>query len=70
MDDSSPDAVARKVDALNKLLTARTELSNLLSYMDGKTDAEELIGKVLNDPELLKSLASAPKPEDAQGEEG
>ncbi|MCA9291824.1 MAG: type VI secretion system contractile sheath small subunit [Phycisphaerales bacterium] len=62
MDDFSPAAVARKVDALNKLLTARTQLSNLLSYMDGKADAEELIAKALNDPTLLQSLASAPKP--------
>ncbi len=70
MDDFSPAAVAKKVDSLNKLLTARTELSNLLTYMDGKTDAEELVGKILNDPELMKSLASAPKPENPQeGEE-
>jgi type VI secretion system protein ImpB len=65
MDDFSPAAVARKVDALNKLLEARTELSNLLTYMDGKDDAEALIAKALNDPALLKSLASAPKPETA-----
>jgi len=63
MDDFSPAAVAKKVDALNKLLTARTELSNLLTYMDGKSGAEELIAKALNDPTLLKSLAAAPKPE-------
>jgi len=63
MDDFSPAAVAKKVDALNKLLTARTELSNLLTYMDGKGGAEELIAKALNDPTLLKSLAATPKPE-------
>lgn len=63
MDDFSPAAVARKVDALNKLLTARQQLSNLVTYMDGKTGAEELIAKVLNDPALLQSLAVAPKPE-------
>jgi type VI secretion system protein ImpB len=63
MDDFSPAAVARKVDALNKLLTARTELANLLSYMDGKSGAEDLIARLLNDPDLLKSLAAAPKPE-------
>ena len=62
MDDFSPAAVARKVDALNRLLTARTELHNLLSYMDGKTGAEDLIAKVLQDPALMKTLASAPKP--------
>ncbi len=66
MDDFSPAAVAKKVGALNKMLQARTELSNLLTYMDGKTDAEELIGKILNDPELMKSLAAAPKPEEIQ----
>ncbi len=65
MDDFSPAAVARKVDALNKLLEARTQLSNLLTYMDGKSGAEDLITKVLNDPALLASLATAPKPADA-----
>src|ERR1700722_11744679 len=64
MDDFSPAAVARKVDSLNKLLTARTELANLLTYMDGKSGAEELIKKVLNDPALLQALASAPKAAD------
>jgi type VI secretion system protein ImpB len=63
MDDFSPAAVARKVDALNKLLQTRTELANLLTYMDGKDKAEELIGKLLNNQELMKSLASAPNPE-------
>lgn len=58
MDDFSPAAVARKVDALNKLLEARTQLSNLITYMDGKAGAEDLIAKVLNDPALLKSLAA------------
>jgi type VI secretion system protein ImpB len=62
MDDFSPAAIARKVDALNKLLEARTQLSNLLTYMDGKTGAEQLLQKVLQDPELLKSLGQAPKP--------
>lgn len=65
MDDFSPAAVARKVDSLNKLLTARTQLSNLLSYMDGKSGAEELVGRILNDPSLLQALAGAPNPEAA-----
>jgi type VI secretion system protein ImpB len=63
MDDFSPGAVARKVDALNQLLTARNQLSNLVTYMDGKSGAEELVAKLLHDPALLKTLASAPKPE-------
>jgi type VI secretion system protein ImpB len=64
MDDFSPAAVARKVDSLNKLLTTREQLSNLLTYMDGKAKAEDLVGRLLQDPELLKSLAAAPKPEE------
>src|SRR5688572_11321542 len=61
MDDFSPAAIAKKVDALSKLLEARNQLSNLLTYMDGKTGAEELIAKVLQDPALLQSLAATPK---------
>jgi type VI secretion system protein ImpB len=34
--------------------------------MDGKSGAEELVGKLLNDPALLQSLASAPKPETSE----
>ena len=66
MDDFSPAAVARKVESLNKLLTARNQLSNLITYMDGKVGAEELIKKVLADPALLTALASAPNPEATQ----
>src|SRR5215472_14398040 len=62
MDDFSPAAVARKVEALNKLLEARTQLTNLLTYMDGKGKAEDLVGNLLQDPDLLKALAAAPKP--------
>ncbi|PWI34103.1 type VI secretion system contractile sheath small subunit [Vibrio albus] len=69
MDDFSPAAVAQKVGALNELLKARTQLSNLMTYMDGKTGAEELISKALNDPALLQSLASAPKPAEEQSPE-
>ena len=64
MDDFSPAAVARKVDALNKLLQARQQLSNLLSYMDGKSGAEELLSRAVKDPALLHALAAAPKPDE------
>lgn len=62
MADFTPGAIARKVDALSKLLDARNQLQNLLTYMDGKSGAEELIAKALKDPALLQSLAAAPKP--------
>ena len=64
MDDFSPAAVARKVDGLSKLLEARTQLANLITYMDGKTGAEELIARVLADPALLSSLTAEAKPQE------
>lgn len=63
MDDFSPAAVAKKVSALSTLFDARTQLSNLVSYMDGKAGAEELISKALNDPALLQSLSSSANPD-------
>src|SRR5688572_3997745 len=63
MDDFSPAAVARKVDSLNKLLQARTQLDNLISYMDGKSGAEELIAKALKDPTLLNALTAGKQQE-------
>jgi type VI secretion system protein ImpB len=65
MDDFSPAAIARKVDSLNKLLEARQQLQNLVTYMDGKGGAEDLLAKVLADPALLGSLAATAKPADA-----
>lgn len=63
MDDFSPAAIAAKVEPLKKLLDARTQLSNLMTYMDGKTGAEELIGKVIQDSALLQTLAAKAAPE-------
>jgi len=64
MEDFTPAAVARKVDALNKLLETRQQLSNLITYMDGKSGAEELVSKLLQDPALLQTLAASKKPQD------
>ncbi|MBF6988525.1 type VI secretion system contractile sheath small subunit [Cupriavidus sp. IK-TO18] len=61
IEDFSPAAVAGKVDALRKLLEARTQLANLQTYMDGKSGAEALINRLLQDPALLQSLASTPR---------
>ncbi len=71
MDDFSPAAVAQKVDSLNKLLTTRTQLANLLTYMDGKGGAEELVAQLLNDPALMQALSATPRPdEDSENTEG
>jgi type VI secretion system protein ImpB len=63
MDDFSPAAVARKVDALGKLLEARQQLANLITYMDGKSGAEDLVSQLLQEPTLLKTLAASKNPE-------
>lgn len=67
MDDFSPAAIARKVEPLRLLLEARTQLDALKTYMDGKADAEKLVAQILQNPDLLKALAAAPKPKENQG---
>jgi len=69
MDDFSPAAIAAKVEPLRELLDARTQLSNLMTYMDGKTGAEDLISKIITDPALLKTLAAQPAPKADSDEE-
>ena len=59
MEDFDPGEIAKRVPALNKLLEARQELNDLMIYMDGKAGAQELLDKLLKDPDLLKSLAAA-----------
>jgi len=61
MDDFSPAAVARKVSGLKELLEARTQLDNLLTYMDGKAGAERLIAQLISAPSLLAALTSTAK---------
>lgn len=68
MEDFTPARVAEKVDPLRALLEARTQLSNLLTYMDGKTGAEELVSQIMKDPELLKTLSTT-KAEGASADE-
>lgn len=68
MDDFSPAAVARKVAGLDKLLEARTQLANLVTFMDGKAGAEQLITRALKDETLLQALASQAKSAEPSGE--
>ena len=68
MDDFLPEAIARRVEPLRRLLQARGHLANLLTYMDGKVGAEALIADVLADPALMRTLSSAPLSDAARGE--
>jgi type VI secretion system protein ImpB len=56
MDDFDPSAIARNVEPLRRLLEARGHLANLLTYMDGKVGAEEMVARLLADEGLMKSL--------------
>lgn len=67
MDDFTPGQIAKRVEPLNKLLNARTQLAQLVTYMDGKAGAEELVSRLINDPELLKELAEKPLEIDESG---
>ncbi|ANN68399.1 type VI secretion system contractile sheath small subunit [Bordetella bronchialis] len=69
MEDFSPAAIARKVEPLRKLLEARGQLANLLTYMDGKTGAEDLVARLLSDPALMQSLSASPRPVQASASE-
>lgn len=69
MEDFNPDAIAARVDGLKELLEARKQLANLMSYMDGKSGAEDLIARLLADPALLKTLGERAKQQE-QTKEG
>lgn len=56
LDDFSPAAVAKQVPPLAKLLEARSQLANLLRFMDGKSAAEDQLKKLLKDKELMAAL--------------
>ena len=60
MDDLDPGKIAEQVPALKALLDARQRLANLQRYMNGKSDAQDLLKKVLNDPDLMKLVESRP----------
>jgi len=70
MDDFSPGAVAKSVPALAKMLEQRQQLNDLMLYMDGKDGAQELLDKLLKDPELMKALSAAPPQAAATSSEG
>ena len=59
MSDFAPDKVAEQVPALAELLKMRRQLEELLSYMDGKVDAEKRIAQLLNNEPLLAQAAEA-----------
>jgi type VI secretion system protein ImpB len=70
MEDFSPGAIAKKVPALAQLLESRQQLNDLMLYMDGKDGAQELLDKLLKDPDLMKAMAAAKPQVDTPTSEG
>lgn len=68
MADFEPAAIAKQVPALAKLLEARSQLSNLARYMDGKVAAEDSLRKLLSDPQLMAALKDRAAESSSEGE--
>ena len=68
MEDFSPAAIASKIAPLKKLLDARTQLSNLMTYMDGKTGAEDMILSLLQNPTAFRALLAGEAVENGSAE--
>lgn len=58
LEDFSPSAIANQVDSLRRLLEMREKIASLLTYMDGKVEAERLVSNLLQDPKQLAALAA------------
>ena len=68
MDDFSPGTIARRVPALAQLFEAREQLNDLMLYMDGKDGAQDLLDKLLKDPDLMKAVTAAKTGPDGSSE--
>lgn len=53
LEDFEPDAVARQIEPLRKLLDARQRLVDLKGKLDGNDKLEKLLEKVLSNPSQL-----------------
>ena len=56
LDDFAPDAVAKQVPALNKLLELRTELSNLRANLQTNEKLDEVLQATLGDADKMNKL--------------
>ena len=61
MEDFEPGAIAARVPQMQKLLEARAHLTDLITYMDGKSSAEDVIRQLLEQPDFLIRLANDAK---------
>jgi type VI secretion system protein ImpB len=71
MDDFGPEAVARQVEPIRKLLEARQKLNELAIKVNDSTPAEEALQEILQNTEALKKFANsvAAQPNESKPEE-
>jgi type VI secretion system protein ImpB len=70
LDDFSPDAVAKQVTPLKKLLDLRTRLSDLRGTLQTNEKLDEVLQDVVNNSDKLEQLRSSVKSgEEEKGEE-
>jgi type VI secretion system protein ImpB len=58
-DQFHPEAIARQIPRLAKLLEARQQLRDLLAKLDGNDELDALLENILQNTEDLKSLKGA-----------
>jgi type VI secretion system protein ImpB len=58
MDDFSPDAVAKQVPALRKLLELRTQLADLRGSLQTNEKLDEVLQETLGDKDKMAKLRS------------
>jgi type VI secretion system protein ImpB len=59
MDDFSPLSVVKQVEALRKLLEARTRLNDLLAKLDGNDTLDQMLQSVVGNADEMKQLQAA-----------
>jgi type VI secretion system protein ImpB len=58
MDDFKPDRVATKVEPLKQLIEQRNRLKDLLNYLDGNDDAEQVLAELVQKVDALTKAKS------------
>ncbi len=69
MDDFHPDNVVQQVEPLQKLVSARQRLSDLLSKMDGNDKLEQILNDIVSNTGQQQELSNALGLEKPSGDE-
>lgn len=67
LEDFHPERVAQQVQPLRELVEARRKLSDLLTRLDGNDKLEELLKKIVANPQTLKAIGYRSEESSPQG---